>query len=130
MQLKAFIASGLVALDDQLADFIGKWNGNGLLESFVIQATMAMHIFENHGAKTGIGKWIKIQFSPGTVIMSGAYASTIGALKALQIMERADHLLAKRRAERAIKNLNVATERIGFGGGVQGKLRLSRFISN
>lgn len=88
---------------------------------------MPVHIFQNHGAKAGIGKRIKIQFGPCAFIVSGANAATIGALEALQVIKRADHLLAKCRAEGILENLDIAAEGIGCHGGVQGKLSLLLF---
>lgn len=88
---------------------------------------MPMHIFQNHGAKAGIGKRIKIQFGPGAFLVPGPNAATIGTLESLQMMKRVDHLLAKCRAEGVIKNLDIAAEGIGCHGGVQGKLGLLLF---
>ncbi len=127
MQLKAFIAGGLVALHHQFADFIGERNGNRLFENFVVLPAMPMHVLENHGTETGIGKRIEIEFGPGALIMTRAYTATIRSLEALQAMKRGNHLLAQGRAECVVENLDIPAERVGCGGGVQGKLTLLLF---
>jgi len=59
--------------------------------------------------------------------MARANATAVGALEALQAMERGNHLLAQGRAEGVVENLDIPAERVGCGGGVQGKLILLSF---